>query len=129
VIALPNYAVADAHAGDAMSGAVSEDDAHYSRAPLHEGDSLIPDPHKILALQTEGPKIVRCRWCPSARCAEHDLRDLRRERKRVADAIILTTRSRARLSERLKQRAHRSRFITSCTSVVSSQRQCTREAR
>jgi hypothetical protein len=28
---------------------------------------------------------------------------------RVADAVILTPRSRARLSERLKQRAHRSR--------------------
>ena len=27
-------------------------------------DSLIPDPHKILALRMiEGPKIVRCRWC------------------------------------------------------------------
>ena len=44
VIAMPNDAVADADAGDAMSGAVSENDAHYSQAPLHEGDSLIPDP-------------------------------------------------------------------------------------
>ena len=65
-----------------------------------------PRPPKILALHIEGPKIVRCRWCPSARCAEHDLH---RERRRVADAIILTPRSQARLSERLKQRAHRSR--------------------
>ena len=30
VIAMPNDAVADAHAGDAMTDAVREDDAYYS---------------------------------------------------------------------------------------------------
>ena len=45
VIAIPNDAVADADANDAMSGAVREDDA-YSHKRRFTEDSLIPDPPK-----------------------------------------------------------------------------------
>ena len=46
VIVIPNDAVADADAGDAMSGAVREDDAYYSHKRRFTEDSLIPDPPK-----------------------------------------------------------------------------------
>ena len=43
----------------------------------------------------EGPKIVLCRWCPSAPCAEHDLR---RARKSAGAAVGTTDTARASLS-------------------------------
>ena len=46
VIAIPNDDVADADAGDAMSGAVREDDAYYDHKRRFTEDSLIPDPPK-----------------------------------------------------------------------------------
>ena len=42
---MPNDAVADADAGDAMSGAVREDDAYSHKCRFTE-DSLIPEPTK-----------------------------------------------------------------------------------
>ena len=44
VIAIPNDAAADADAGDAMSGAVREDNAYNSHERRFTEDSLIPDP-------------------------------------------------------------------------------------
>ena len=41
---MPNDAVADADAGDAMLGAVREDDAYNSHKRRFTEDSLIPDP-------------------------------------------------------------------------------------
>ena len=65
----------------------------------------------------EGPKIVRCRWCPSARCAEHDLRRERKSRRRrrhfdaaVAGAAVGTTET-ARAS--LACSSHRSSRLVS----------------
>ena len=83
-----------------------------------------PRPPQILALQMiEGPKIVRCRWCPSARCAEHDLRRERKSRRRrnhfdaaVARAAVGTTET-ARAS--LACSSHRSsRLVTPRSSIV-----------
>ena len=54
VIVIPNDAVADADAGDAMLGAVREDDAYYNHKRRFTEDSLIPDPTKY-SLSRPGP--------------------------------------------------------------------------
>ena len=46
VIVIPNDAVADADAGDAMLGAVREDDAYYGHKRRFTEDSLNPKPTK-----------------------------------------------------------------------------------
>ena len=99
VIAIPNDAVADADAGDAMSGAVREDDAYYSHKRRFAEDSLIPDPPKYSlsrprALKSCGVGGARALGAPNTIYAVNE--------NRVVDAIILTPRSRARLSERLE---------------------------
>jgi hypothetical protein len=106
VIAIPNDAVADADAGDAKSDAVREDDAYYSHKRRFTEDSLIPDLTKYTlsrprALKSCGVGGVRALGARNTIYAVNE--------NRVVDAIILTPRSQARLSERLKQRAHRSR--------------------
>ena len=90
-----------------------------------------PRPPQILALQMiEGPKIVRCRWCPSARCAEHDLRRERKSRRRrhhfdaaVAGAAVGTTETARASLACSSHRSHRSsRLIASrLVSVVYRQ--------
>ena len=89
-----------------MSGAVREDDAYSHMRRLRE-DSLIPDPtpnyslSRPRALKSCGVGGVRALGARNTIYAVNE--------NRVADAIILTPPSRARLSERLKQRAQRSR--------------------
>jgi hypothetical protein len=73
-------AAADAGAGDATTDVVGQDNASSRRITK---DSLIPILPTTSPLQSECPKIVRCRWCPSARCARRE----RRDRKSVADAL------------------------------------------
>ena len=103
---MPNDAAAAADAGDAMTGAVREDDAYYGHKRRVTEDSLIPDPTKYSlstsrALKSCGVGGVRALGARNTIYAVNE--------NRVVDAIILTPRSQARLSERLKQRAHRSR--------------------
>ena len=52
---MPNDAVADADAGDAMTDAVREDDAYYSHKRRFKEDSLIPESPKLLAPQMIEP--------------------------------------------------------------------------
>ena len=119
---MPNDAVADADVGDAISGAVKEDDITMVTSAASRGGLPNPRPPQLLALQMiEGPKIVRCRWCPSARCAQHDLR---RERKShrprnhfdaaVARAAVGTTETARASLACSSHRSHRSsRLIAS----------------
>jgi hypothetical protein len=65
-------------------------------APHHK---RLPNPRSSpqLLVQSDGPKIVHCRWCPSARCAQRDAVN----ENRVADAVA------SRGSDRRARRARR----------------------
>ena len=93
------------------------------------GGPFNPRPPQILALQMiEGPKIVRCRWCPSARCAEHDLRRERKSHRRrrhidaaVAGAAVGTTETGRASLACSSHRSHRSsRLVSSRLGRISS---------
>ena len=79
-------------------------------------DSLIPVPtnyslSRLRALKSCGVGCVRALGVRNTIYAVNE--------NRVADAVILTPRTRARLSEQLKQRAHRSR-VQHIVRLVSS---------
>ena len=89
-----------------MTDALREDDAYYSHKRRFTEDSLIPDLTKYTLSRPRALKSC-CVGGVRALGARNTIYAV--NENRVADAIILTPRSRARLSERLKQRAHRSR--------------------
>jgi hypothetical protein len=60
-------------------------------------DSLTPNPPHHSRSRATCPKIVQCRWCPSARCEYHDAVN----ENRVADAVA------SRGSDRRARRARR----------------------